>query len=161
MNSNILTNHDDPISAPDPVTRGQKNTLTPENRKECRVSIDNLSVTYHPPLSLSRLRADQYMGDVIEEVSDVLGGAAGDWIELEQGFKSYLRSLIGPANARLHFDSRNGSDFNLSLPGKACQRAGTERLRLFFSSFVDAGAKARRVDLALGPGGPRPNAQDQ
>ena len=89
------------------------------------------------------------MGDVIEEVSDVLGGAPGDWIEQDQGFKSYRRSLIGPANSRLHFHPRNGSDFNLSLPGRACQRAGTERLRMFFSSFVDAGAKARRVDLAL------------
>jgi len=44
------------------------------------------------------------MGDVIEEISDVLGGAPGDWIEQEQGFKSYRRSLIGPANARLYFD---------------------------------------------------------
>ena len=149
MNSNILTNHDDPISAPDPVTRGQKNPFTPETRKECRVSVDNLSVTYHPPSFLSRLQTDQYMGDVIEEVSDVLGGAPGDWIEQEQGFKSYRRSLMGPANSRLHFDPRNGSDFNLSLPGQACQRAGTERLRMFISSFVDTGAKARRVDLTL------------
>ena len=89
------------------------------------------------------------MDDVIEEISNVLGGAPGDWIEQEQGFKSYRRSLIGPANARLYFDPRNGSDFNLSLSGKACQRAGTERLQTFFPSFVDAGAKARRVDLAL------------
>jgi hypothetical protein len=149
LNTDSLSNDNEPISAPDPVTRGQKNTLTPENQKECRVSVDNLSVTYHPPLSLSRRQEIQYMDDVIEEVSDVLGGAPGDWIELEQGFKFYFRSLIGPANARLHFDSKNGSDFNLSLPGRACQRAGTERLRMFFSSFVDAGAKARRVDLAL------------
>jgi len=95
-----LPNDNEPISAPDPVTRGQKNTLTPGNRKECRVSVDNLSVTYHPPSSLSRLQTDQYMGDVIEEVSDVLGGAPGDWIEQEQGFKSYPRSLIGPAPLR-------------------------------------------------------------
>ena len=149
MNANSLPNDNEPISAPDPVTRGQKNTLTPEKQKECRVSVDNLSVTYHPPVSLSRLQADQYKDDVVEEVSDVLGGASGDWIEQEQGFKSYRRSLIGPANSRLYFDPRNGSDFNLSLPGRACQRAGTERLRMFFSSFVEAGAKARRVDLAL------------
>ena len=149
MNSNILTNHDDPISAPDPVTRGQKNTLTPGNRKECRVSVDNLSVTYHPPSPFSPLQADQYLYDVIERVSDVLGGAPGDWIEQEQGFKSYRRSLMGPANSRLHFDPRNGSDFNVSLPGQACQRAGTEHLRMFISSFVDMGAKARRVDLTL------------
>ena len=149
MNSNILTNHDDPISAPDPVTRGQKNTITPGNRKECLVSVDNLSVTYHPPSSFSPLQADQYLYDVIEQVSGVFGGAPGDWIEQEQGFKSYRRSLIGPANSRLHFDPRNGSDFNVSLPGQACQRAGTEHLRMFISSFVDMGAKARRVDLTL------------
>jgi len=149
VNSNSLPNDNEPISAPDPVTRGQKNTLTPENPKRCRVSVDNLSVTYHPSSSLSPLRAEQYMGDVIELVSSALGGAPGDWIEQEQGFKSYRQSLIGPANSRLHFNPRNGSDFNLSLPGQACQRAGTERLRMFFSSFVDAGAKARRVDLAL------------
>ena len=95
------------------------------------------------------------MGSVIEEISDVLRGAPGDWIEQEQGFKSYRRSLIGPANARLHFDPRNGSDFNLSLPGKACQLAGTERLQTFISSFVEAGAKARRVDLALDDYGKR------
>jgi len=149
MNANSLPNDNDPISAPDPVTRGQKNTLTPGNRKECRVSVDNLSVTYHPPLPMSRLQADQYLYDVIERVSDVLGGAPGDWIEQEQGFKSYRRSLMGPANSRLHFDPRNGSDFNVSLPGQACQRAGTEHLRMFISSFVDMGAKARRVDLTL------------
>jgi len=144
-----LPNDNEPISAPDPVTRGQKNTFTPGIQKKCRVSVDNLSVTYHPPSPLSPFQAEQYMGDVIEQISDVLGGAPGDWIEQEQGFKSYRRSLIGPANSRLHFHPRNGSDFNLSLPGRACQRAGTERLRMFFSSFVDAGAKARRVDLAL------------
>ena len=149
MYADSLPNDNEPISAPDPVTRGQKNPFTPETRKECRVSVDNLSVTYHPPSFLSRLQTDQYMGDVIEEVSDVLGGAPGDWIEQEQGFKSYRRSLMGPANSRLHFDPRNGSDFNLSLPGQACQQAGTERLRMFIASFVDARAKARRVDLTL------------
>jgi len=40
VNGNSLPNDNDPISAPDPVTRGQKNTLTPGNRKECRVSVD-------------------------------------------------------------------------------------------------------------------------
>jgi hypothetical protein len=149
LNYDSLPNDNEPISAPDPVTRGQKNTLTPENPKRCRVSVDNLSVTYHPSSSLSRRQEIHYKGGVIEEISDVLGGDPRDWIEQEQGFKSYRRSLIGPANARLHFDPKNGSDFNLSLPGKACQLAGTERLRMFVSSFVEAGAKARRVDLAL------------
>ena len=146
MNGNSLPNDNDPISAPDPVTRGQKTARTPEDPKSCRVSVDNLSVTYHP---LSWHQVHQLLGDVVEEVSDVLGGHSEDWIEQEYGYKSYRRSLIGPANSRLHFDPRSGSDFNLSLPGQACQRAGTERLRTFFSSFVNAGAKARRVDLTL------------
>ena len=146
MNSNILTNHDDPISAPDPVTRGQKTARTPENFNGCRVSVDNLSVTYHPS---SVGEGNQLLGEVIEEISDVLGGHPDDWIELEHGFYSYQRSLIGPANSRLHFEPRNGLDFHLSLPGQACQRAGAERLRNLFPSFVNAGAKARRVDLTL------------
>ena len=149
MNSNILTNHDDPISAPDPVTRGQKTARTPEHPKGCRVSVDNLSVTYHPPCSMPWHQVNQLVDDVLEEVSEVLGGHPGDWLEQEHGYKSYQRSLTGPANSRLHFDPKSGSDFNLSLPGQACQRAGTERLRAFFSSFVNAGAKARRVDLTL------------
>jgi hypothetical protein len=94
-------------------------------------------------------QANRFMGNVIEEVSAVLGSAPGDWIEQYQGYKSYRRSLIGPANSRLYFRPQAGWDFHLSLPGKACQQAGTERLKSYFSSFVSARAKARRVDLTL------------
>jgi hypothetical protein len=149
MYTNSLPNDNEPISAPDPVTRGQKNPSTPEDRKECRVSVDNLSVTYHPSFAISDGQANRVMNDVIEEVSDVLGATPGDWIEHEQGYKSYRRSLIGPANSRFCFSPKVGWDFHLSLPGKACQKAGTERLKAYFSSFVNAGAKARRVDLTL------------
>ena len=149
MTANSLPNDNEPISAPDPVTRGQKNPSTPENRKECRVSVDHLTVTYHPSFANSDGQANRIMNDVIEEVSAVLGAAPGDWIEQHQGYKSYRRSLIGPANSRFYFRPQIGWDFHISLPGKACQQAGTERLKAYFSSFVNAGAKARRVDLTL------------
>ena len=146
MYADSLPNDNEPISAPDPVTRGQKTADTPENFTKCRVTVDNLSLTYHPS---SVSDGNRLLSKVIEEVSDVLGAHPDDWIELDHGFYSYQRRLIGPANSRLYFDPKNGLDFHLSLSGQACQRAGSERLCDFFPSFVNAGAKARRIDLAL------------
>ena len=89
MNGNSLPNDNEPISAPDPVTRGQKTADTPEEQLGCIVSVDNFSVTFHPPKSLFPYEIDQFMASVIEEVSDVLRGDPEDWQPLEYGYQGY------------------------------------------------------------------------
>ena len=149
MNSNSLPNDNEPISAPDPVTRGQKTADTPERKLGCVVSVDYFSVTFHPPESLLPYEVNQFMDSVIEEVSVTLHGDYEDWIPLEYGYQGYRKSILGPAGARLHFDPPNAAHFNLSLPGQACQLAGSDYLKRFFGYCIQNCGKARRIDLAL------------
>jgi len=149
MYTNSLPNDNEPISAPDPVTRGHKTADTPEKRKGCAVSVDNLSVTFHPLESLFAHEVKRFQDSVIETISDVLFGDPEDWIPLKHGYQGYQKTILGPGGVRLHSDSPGAAHFNISMPGQACQRAGAENLKGFLAYSAENGGKARRIDLAL------------
>ena len=149
MYADSLPNDNEPISAPDPVTRGQKTAHTPEKSKGCVVSVDNISITFHPLETLYIHEIKQFQDSVVEMVSGVLSGDPEDWIPLEYGYQGYRKTILGPGGARLYSDSPGGLHFNVSLPGQACQLAGAERLKDFLAYSAENRGKARRIDLAL------------
>ena len=116
MYGNSVPNHNELISAPDPVTRGQKTAHTPEKSKGCVVSVDNISVTFHPLETLYIHEIKQFQDSVVEMVSGVLSGDPEDWIPLEYGYQGYRKTILGPGGARLYSDSPGALHFNVSLP---------------------------------------------
>jgi hypothetical protein len=144
-----LPNQRNSLTAWEPVTPRQKTAGTPGKAKGCAISVDNLSVTFHPPESILNHQLKEFKGSVIEMVSDVLRGDPEDWVSLEYGSNGYRQATIGPGGARFLTDYPNALHFNISLPGKACQRAGAEYLKDFLAYCSENNGKARRIDLAL------------
>ena len=149
MYRDILANNCNVDSAPNPITWGQKTRFTPSEKSSCVVSVDNFSVTFHPSEDSRPSEIQAAIDDVIGVVSDVLNSDPADWIGLDYGGLGYRDGVLGAEGARLLFNPANGTHFNLSLPGKACRRAGNSRLKDFFNYCAEAGGKARRIDLAL------------
>jgi len=149
VDANSLPNQDNQFFAQGLVTPGQKTAGEPGKRKGCAVSVDNLSVTFHPPETLYIHEVDRFRDSVIETISEVLFGDPEDWITLEYGYQGYRKTVLGPGGVRLHSDFPGATHFNVSLPGKACQCAGAEHLKNFLAYSAENGGKARRIDLAL------------
>ena len=149
VNANSLPNQDNRFPAQGLVTPGQKTAGTPGERKGCAVSVDNLSVTFHPPETLFIHEVERFQDSVIEMISDVLSGDPEDWIPLKHGYQGYRKTVLGPGGVRLHSDFPGAAHFNVSFPGQACQRAGAEHLKDFLAYSAENGGKARRIDLAL------------
>jgi len=149
VNANSLPNQDNQFPAWGLVTPRQKTAGTPEKRKGCAVSVDNLSITFHPPETLLTYEIKRFQDSVIETISDVLFGDPEDWIPLKHGYQGYRKTILGPGGVRLHSDFPGAAHFNISMPGQACQRAGAEHLKDFLAYSAENGGKARRIDLAL------------
>jgi len=109
-----------------------------------QLSLDWLSVTFRPtPDNLLDVAQVQLAASL------AMGCESGDWVELEHGTHGYQLAMLGPGGARLESGAPGRDDFHLSMPGKACQVAGGERMQGLLRYVVAHQGRPTRLDLAM------------
>lgn len=127
-----------PAQLPPPLTGGQK-TVT----GGFQLSVDWVSATFTPSHgSLTDV------GQVQLAVSLALDCDVKDWVDLDSGAYGYRAGRVGPGGARLYWDAPNRVDIHVSLPGKACQLVGGDRMCQYLA-FVQSRGKPTRVDITI------------
>jgi len=109
-----------------------------------QIGLDWLSVTVHPsedrPISVDQVQL---------AVTVALGAGLGDWVQLEYGRWGYRKGMVGPGKAEIFWEAPGRGDVHFSLPGKACQLAGEDRVRHLLVFAIAYGGKATRADINL------------
>lgn len=109
-----------------------------------QLGIDWLSITVQPSPSV-----DVDVEQVRLATSLLLGCEPGDWTFMDQGMYGYSKTLVGPVGARIWWGAAGRQDIHVSLPGKACQVAGEQRMRSFWKYAMCHGGKPTRCDVNL------------
>jgi len=115
----------------------------PEVVEGVRLSVDWLSITFHPSKALVNVLEARLAASL------ALDCDFNDWVELERGSYGYQKGMVGPGGARLWWDAPGRDDFHISFPGQACGVVGQERLVSFLQYSLGHGGKATRCDVAL------------